>query len=79
MLVDVRTDDQLYSRRGGDVYFRSEKGIQDILLKEGIITRSIYAENMAKRIILQKLMPNRMRSFIYKHIIRSKHTNEETQ
>lgn len=79
VLVDVRTDDQLYSRRGGDVYFRSEKSIQDILLKEGIITRSIYAENMAKRIILQKLMPNRMRSFIYKHIIRSKHTNEETQ
>lgn len=79
VLVDVRTDDRLYSRRGGDVYFRSEKGIQDILLKEGIINRSIYTENMAKRIILQKLMPNRMRSFIYKHIIRSKHTNEETQ
>ncbi len=79
VLVDVRTDDQLYSRRGGDVYFNSEKGIQDILLKEGMITRGIYAENMAKRIILQKLMPNRVRSFIYKHIIRSKHSNEKTQ
>lgn len=77
VLVDVRVNDDLYQRRGGEAYYKSEKGIQDILLHDGIITRTTYLSNVAKRFILQKLMPNALRGFLYKYVIRRKH--EETK
>lgn len=73
VLVDVRTDPDMYqNRRGGDAYYQSEKGIQDILLKDGIIDKATYLMNIMKRFLLQKAMTPSMRAFVFRMFARSK-------
>jgi glycosyltransferase involved in cell wall biosynthesis len=72
VLVDVRADSGLYARRGGKAYFDSEKGIQDILLKNKMISKAEYASNIAKRFILQRVCPNWLRGWIFRKFARSK-------
>lgn len=72
VLVDVRTSKDMYAnRRGGDAYYRSEKGIQQKLLENHLISESLYRRNVAERFILQKMMTPGMRSFVFRHFARS--------
>lgn len=71
ILVDVRVDNSMYERRGGKVYFKSEKKIQDIMKKCQIIDNKTYLLNILKRIIVQKICPNKVRAFIFKKFARS--------
>lgn len=71
ILVDVRVDENLYKRRGGSVYFKSEKAIQDILLKKKMINYFEYLYNVGIRFILQILCPNSLRSLIFRLFARS--------
>lgn len=71
ILVDVRVDENLYRRRGGKIYFESEKAIQDILLKEKMINHFEYFYNVGIRFILQILCPNSLRSLIFRLFARS--------
>ena len=71
-LVFVRTGKEMYARRGGIVYFKSEVLIQNILLKNNLINRLTYCNNIIIRIFIQLVLPNTFRGLFYKYFFRKK-------
>lgn len=71
VLVNVRVGEEMYSRRGGWKYFRSEAKLQRLMLKKGMIGLGRYAINVSQRLVLQVLMPNRLRGFLFRKLARS--------
>ena len=69
-LVNVRVGKDMYARRGGDKYFKSEANIQKLMLEEGIINKSTFLSNCAKRFVVQKLLPNTLRAWVFKTFAR---------
>lgn len=72
VLVNVRTSTDMYKRRGGAKYFASEKFLQQYMLEHKMITRSTYILNLSKRFIIQRLLPNSLRGWVFKTFARSK-------
>ncbi len=72
VLVNVRVGSDMYKRRGGKKYFKSEKFLQKYMLKNKIIGRFTYTENMAKRFIVQVLLPNSIRGWVFRTFARRK-------
>lgn len=72
VLVNVRVGEEMYQRRGGKKYFSSEKRLQDYMLKQGMINWYIYIKNVSKRMIVQKLMPNKIRGWVFRTFARKK-------
>ena len=72
VLVNVRVGKEMYQRRGGVKYFKSEAKLQKYMLDNKIIGFPRYLINVAERLILQVLMTNKMRSFIFRKLARSK-------
>ncbi len=70
-LVNVRTGRDMYKRRGGKKYFQSEKFLQKYMLNRKMIGRWTYIKNIAKRWIVQVLLPNRLRGWVFKKFARS--------
>ena len=70
-LVYVRTGKDMYSRRGGIRYFKSEKRIQDFMLEKGVISNNRYLINMIERFILQIVMPNWLRGIVFRKFARN--------
>lgn len=71
VLVNVRVGNEMYQRRGGMKYFRSEMGLQKFMLNKEMISLPIFIENMAKRIIVQLLLPNKIRGWVFKKFARN--------
>lgn len=71
MLVKVRVNKALYARRGGIAYFKSELGIQQEMLRMGVISPARFAVNVAERFVLQVAMPNWARSLVYRKLARN--------
>ena len=71
VLVNVRVGEEMYQRRGGAKYFNSEKGLQDYMLEHKMINKVTYIQNIAKRIIVQKLLPNKIRGWVFRTFARS--------
>lgn len=69
-LVNVRTGLDMYARRGGKLYYRSEKGLQKYMLKNKMIGRFTYFLNCTKRFVVQMILPNRIRGWIYRSFAR---------
>lgn len=72
VLVNVRVGKEMYQRRGGTKYFKSEAKLQKYMLDNKIIGFPRYLINVTERLILQVLMPNKIRSFIFQKLARSK-------
>ena len=70
ILVHVRVGTDMYMRRGGNKYFKSEKGIQKLLLEKKMIGYCTYVSNCGKRLIVEKLLPNRVRGWIIRTFAR---------
>lgn len=70
-LVNVRVGEEMYQRRGGWKYFCSEAKLQGFMLKKGMIGLPRYFINVAQRLVLQVLMPNKLRGFIFQKFARS--------
>ena len=70
-LVDVRVGNEMYQRRGGSKYFASEKKLQDYMLEKQMINFSTYFMNLSKRFIIQKLMPGRLRGWVFRKFARA--------
>lgn len=70
VLVYVRVGQEMYSRRGGWRYFRSEAKLQRLMLQKGIIGPGRYGLNVTQRLVLQVLMPNRLRGFLFRKLAR---------
>lgn len=72
VVVNVRSGADQYARRGGKNYFKSEIGIKKLMLKEGIITRKEYIINYVERFIIQLMLPNSVRGWVFRTFLRSK-------
>ena len=71
ILVNVRVGDQMYARRGGWKYFKSDSKILSWKLKNGLTSKSRFVYNYLARFVVQVLMPNKMRAWIFKRFLRS--------
>lgn len=72
ILVNVRVGEQMYARRGGWKYFKSDAKILKWKLDQGLTNRSRYAYNYIVRFIIQVLIPNSVRGWIFKKFLRTK-------
>ena len=70
VLVNVRVGNDMYRRRGGLKYFKSEAKLQKYMRKNKFISTGTYIVNVAKRLIVQVLLPNRLRSWVFKKFAR---------
>ena len=69
-LVNVRVGKEMYQRRGGIRYFLSEAKLQGFMLKCKMISLPRYLINIVKRLIVQVLLPNRLRGWVFKKFAR---------
>ena len=72
VLVNVRVGKEMYQRRGGWKYFRSEAKLQKYMLKNRVIGLPTYLVNVVERLIVQILLPNRLRSWVFQTFARDK-------
>lgn len=70
ILVNVRVGDEMYQRRGGVKYFKSESGLQKYMYKHRIISLPRYVYNVAGRFAVQVIMPNKVRSLVFQKLFR---------
>jgi glycosyltransferase involved in cell wall biosynthesis len=70
VLVDVRVGKEMYQRRGGMKYFKSEAKLQKFMRKNKIIGFGTYFMNVTKRLIVQILLPNRLRGWVFQKFAR---------
>lgn len=70
--VNVRSGADQYARRGGKKYFDSEIGIKKLMLEKGMITRKEYIVNYIQRFIIQLMLPNSVRGWVFRSFARKK-------
>ena len=70
ILLNFRTDKNMFARRGGYKYFKSNKEVSKQMLKMKIINYPYYLFNITVRFITQVLMPNNIRTLFYKKVLR---------
>lgn len=70
VLVNVRVGEEMYQRRGGIKYFQSEAKLQKFMLDNNIINKPRYLINISERLVLQVLMPNKLRGWIFRTFAR---------
>lgn len=69
-LVNVRVGDEMYQRRGGWKYFRSEAKLQKYMFDKNIIWLGKYLLNVTMRLIVQVILPNRIRGWVFRTFAR---------
>lgn len=69
-LVNVRVGRELYQRRGGWKYFKSEARLQRWMLRHKVVGPVTYLINVAKRLVVQVLLPNRLRGWVFRKFAR---------
>ncbi len=69
-LVNVRVGDDMYNRRGGRKYFKSEVKLQKYMLNHHVIGLGTYFMNVLKRLIVQMILPNKIRGWVFKKFAR---------
>lgn len=72
VLVKARVGQEMYKRRGGWKYFKSEAKLQRWMLKHKIISLPLYCINVLIRLCVQVLMPNWFRGFLFQKLFRTK-------
>jgi glycosyltransferase involved in cell wall biosynthesis len=70
ILCHVRVGKEMYKRRGGWKYFASEAGLMRFMLNNKIIILYQYLINIFLRFVIQVLMPDNIRGFIFKYLFR---------
>lgn len=70
ILVKVRVGEEMYARRGGLKYFKSEAAIQRLMLDNKLISWPRYAYNVFGRWCIQVAMPNWLRGFVFRTLFR---------
>ena len=69
----VRVNSDTYRRRGGKEYFRQTVRMENVLLKSGLINRLEYIINISVRFAGTTLLPNNIRGFLFRKLLRQKH------
>lgn len=70
-LVHARVGKEMYARRGGYTYFKSEKKLFKFMKDNGVIGFFGYAEAVVIRFVVQVLMTNKVRQWFFKTFARS--------
>ena len=70
-LAFVRVGSDMYRRRGGYTYFKSEFDLQYYMLSNKIITRRLFYYNVTLRFVFQVILPNNIRGIIYRKFARN--------
>lgn len=70
VLVNVRIGNEMYRRRGGLRYFKSEAKLQKYMWKNQVISFSNFIVNISKRLVVQVLLPNWLRGLVFKKFAR---------
>ena len=70
VLVNVRTGKDLYKRRGGWKYFKSEKEIQHYMRVNRVISFPRYSINVLKRFLIQVVSPSWFRGIAFRLLAR---------
>lgn len=70
VLVNVRVGQDMYARRGGWKYFKSEAKLQHYMWKHGVIGIGCYFYNVAIRFAVQVAMPNSVRGWVFRTFAR---------
>lgn len=71
-LVNVRTGLDMYKRRGGKKYYLSEKNLQKYMLEHKMISHFTYCCNCIKRFVIQRVLTNSLRGWVYRKFARQK-------
>lgn len=69
-LVNVRVGEEMYQRRGGWQYFKSEAKLQHYMLNRGVIGLLRYVYNVSLRFAVQVAMPNGLRGWVFRAFAR---------
>lgn len=69
-LVNVRVGREMYQRRGGWKYFKSEAKLQRYMLKHSVISQPKYLYNVLLRFAVQVVMPNKVRGWVFRTFAR---------
>ncbi len=69
-LVHTRVGVDMYQRRGGIKYFKSEISIQKFMLNKKMINYKTFVMNYLKRLIIEILMPNSIRGWMFQKFAR---------
>lgn len=64
-----RTSPDTFKRRGGWEYVKKEINLLNYMREIGFISTPVFCQNVAIRLVV-RLMPNSIRGFIYKHLLR---------
>ncbi len=70
VLVNVRVGQDMYARRGGWKYFKSEYLLQKYMWKQKIIGLSQFSYNIMGRFVVELLMTNNMRAYVFQKLLR---------
>ncbi len=70
VLVNVRVGNEMYARRGGGRYFKSEAKLQRHMWRHHIISFPRLCYNITVRFAVQVAMPNWLRGFVFKTFFR---------
>lgn len=66
VLVNVRVGEQMYRRRGGWNYFRSEQKLHYYMKQKKMLTLLQYLVNVGLRFVAQVLCPNVFRKYLFR-------------
>lgn len=69
-ICHVRVGEEMYQRRGGWKYFKSERGIQRYMWQHYLITFPRYCYNVSIRFLVQVAMPNKVRGWVFRKFAR---------
>lgn len=70
-MVNVRVGEKAYQRRGGYRYFKSEARLQKFMFSQNLISCWRYMYNVVIRLVVQVLMPNVVRGWVFQKFARS--------
>lgn len=70
VLVNVRVSKEMYARRGGWKIFKSEWNLYRFMMKQGQIDFVRFILNILERGTVHFLMPNKLRTMVYQHLLR---------
>ena len=70
IVLNARVDSAMYGRRGGLKYFKNNYAMSKKLCELGIISMPTHLFNTAVRFCVQVLMPNSVRGWFYKKVLR---------
>lgn len=72
VLTLVRVGSEMYKRRGGKIYYKSERNIYKYMYKNGMISWFDYQKAKLVRFVVQVMMTNKVRQWFFKTFARSK-------